>query len=183
LYARENEPPVIEDSDCDSDICTVCRSRSSDQVDTCADIRTIESSSFYTMVVAHKDYRQAKITFSGINLKNVTEIAIHENPGNDFYKCETGWGTACDWEKYTRNVDWGYYSRNNGNCSWCQTQCTNDPNCWAIECGDGYCSWWKNGTCSYDDVMEPSDETLPPHFYTCRKRNIGPRGPTRRPRR
>jgi len=74
LYASKDSPPVIEDSDCDSDICTVCRSRSSDQVDTCAEIHTIDTSSFYTMVVAHKDYREAKVTFSGINLKSVTEI-------------------------------------------------------------------------------------------------------------
>merc|ERR1719510_275110 len=55
LYARENKYPEIEDSDCDRHICTVCRERSADEIDTCNDITT-NSSYFYAMVVAHTSH-------------------------------------------------------------------------------------------------------------------------------
>jgi len=71
LYAREGSPPKIQNSDCDD--CPLCRSRSSQLKDSCDGISTFHGSQFYTMVVAHKDYRRAKITFSALNLNNVTE--------------------------------------------------------------------------------------------------------------
>ena len=70
LYAREGSPPKIQNSDCDD--CPMCRSRSSQLTDNCENIHTL-TSSFYTLVVAHKAYNDAKLTFSAINLQNVTE--------------------------------------------------------------------------------------------------------------
>jgi len=78
LYAREGAYPVIDGSDCDADICKVCRSRASDEIDTCHDINVVDSSYFYVMVNAHKDYSGGKITFSGINFKNATKIPLDE---------------------------------------------------------------------------------------------------------
>ena len=59
------------------------------------------------------------------------------------------WNNHCGWENYTEGVDWGYYSKNNSDCVFCQEQCSNDSNCGAVECGGSanYCSWWKNGNC------------------------------------
>merc|ERR1712018_688493 len=71
LYAKEGSPPKIQNSDCDN--CPLCRSRSSQLTDNCDNVHSI-SSSFYTMVVAHKPYNHAKVTFSAINLQNVTDI-------------------------------------------------------------------------------------------------------------
>jgi hypothetical protein len=45
------------------------------------------------------------------------------------------------------NVDWGYFSKTEGDCAACQTLCDSDDNCGAVECNDGYCSWWKVGLC------------------------------------
>jgi len=71
LYAREGSPPIIQNSDCDS--CPLCRSRSSQLSDNCERIDAFNGT-FYAMVVAHKMYRDARITFSGMNLMNVTHI-------------------------------------------------------------------------------------------------------------
>jgi len=38
--------------------------------------------------------------------------------------------------------------------------CDADSNCWAVECGGDYCSWWKNGVCGVSE----SDST----YHTCR---------------
>jgi len=73
LYAREEEPPKVENSDCDPEMCLLCRSRSSQLRDSCSNIDTLHGTQFYAMVVAHKPYREAKITFSGLNLREVTK--------------------------------------------------------------------------------------------------------------
>jgi len=73
LYAREDSAPKIQNSDCDD--CPLCRSRSSQLRDSCDSIDTQHGNSFYAMVVAHKDYINATITFSALNLANVTETS------------------------------------------------------------------------------------------------------------
>ena len=70
---REDSPPKIQNSDCDD--CPLCRSRSSQLRDSCDSIDTQHGDSFYAMVVAHKDYINATITFSALNLSNVTETS------------------------------------------------------------------------------------------------------------
>ena len=50
LFCREGAYPVIDGSDCDADICKVCRSRASDEIDTCHDINVVDSSYLYVMV-------------------------------------------------------------------------------------------------------------------------------------
>ena len=71
LLFREESQPKIQNSDCDD--CPLCRSRSSNLKDSCSNINTLHGDSFYAMVVAHKDYREAKVTFSALNLKSVNE--------------------------------------------------------------------------------------------------------------
>ena len=68
---REDAPPKIQNSDCDN--CPLCRSRSSQLTDNCERIN-VDNGTFYTMVVAHKAFRDCIITFSGMNLQNVTDI-------------------------------------------------------------------------------------------------------------
>ena len=63
----------------------------------------------------------------------------------DQHACED---IGCNWSDYIENQDWGYYSTTEGDCEPCQDKCDQDQNCGAVECGDGYCSWWKVGTCS-----------------------------------
>ena len=48
-----------------------------------------------------------------------------------------------------KDEDWGYYSKNNSDCAFCQDKCINDTNCGGVECGGkiNYCSWWKQGRC------------------------------------
>ena len=70
LYGKTESVPEIEESDCDD--CSLCRSRSSQLTDQC-EISTATSNIFYVAVVAHKDYRNAKITFTGTNLESVDE--------------------------------------------------------------------------------------------------------------
>ena len=85
-------------------------------------------------------YSLAKLFFYSFSISLVTP----------YYKCEH---KACSWSEYTEDVDWGFYSKENNDCTWCQTQCSNGPNCGAVECGNnyGYCIWWKNGKCDYED--------------------------------
>jgi len=71
LYAREDAPPKIQNSDCDN--CPLCRSRSSQLTDSCERIN-VDNGTFYTMVVAHKEFNNCVVTFSGMNLQNVTDI-------------------------------------------------------------------------------------------------------------
>jgi len=73
LYAREASSPVIENSDCDSRICTLCRERSTALTDSCEDIN-IDGDTFYVMAVTHKPHQNGTLTFSGLNLRNVIEL-------------------------------------------------------------------------------------------------------------
>jgi len=75
LYAREDAPPKIQNSDCDN--CPLCRSRSSQLSDNCERIN-VDNGTFYTMVIAHKAFRDCTLTFSGMNLQNVTDITDGE---------------------------------------------------------------------------------------------------------
>lgn len=75
------------------------------------------------------------------------------------YTCEK---KGCHWSRYVKNQDWGYYSETDGDCFKCQDQCNKDANCGAVECGEGYCSWWKVGKCSKADEFTDT-------FNTCRK--------------
>ena len=77
------------------------------------------------------------------------------------YKCDTN---ACKWGNYKKSIDWGYYSKTDDDCVKCQRKCTLDPNCGAVECGEGYCSWWKSGKCR--SLSERNGNT-----NTCRKGN------------
>ena len=73
FFFREDSAPKIQNSDCDD--CPLCRSRSSQLRDSCDSIDTQHGNSFYAMVVAHKDYINATITFSALNLDEVTETS------------------------------------------------------------------------------------------------------------
>ena len=73
FFFREDSAPKIQNSDCDD--CPLCRSRSSQLRDSCDSIDTQHGNSFYAMVVAHKDYINATITFSALNLDQVTETS------------------------------------------------------------------------------------------------------------
>lgn len=79
LYAREDVPPEIDNSNCDN--CPLCKSRQSNREDSCTDISTEEGDSFYLMVTAHKNYRVATIKVSGYNLKSVRDIKKMEEGG------------------------------------------------------------------------------------------------------
>ena len=82
------------------------------------------------------------------------------------YKC---YHKACEWLPEQENITWGYYSKSNGDCSDCLAMCDKNIrniSCGAVECGDGYCSWWQNYTCnSYDQF---SIDTMG-SFHTCLK--------------
>ena len=75
------------------------------------------------------------------------------------YTCEK---KGCHWTDYEENKDWGYYSKTDGDCFTCQDSCNKDDNCGSVECGEDYCSWWKDQTCS-------REEELVALYYTCRK--------------
>ncbi len=70
LYAKEREPPKIENSNCAD--CPLCKSRDPDLEDSCYGISTFRNNKFFVTVTAHKRYTGATITFAGHNLKNVT---------------------------------------------------------------------------------------------------------------
>ena len=72
LYARLDDLPQINNSNCDD--CPLCKARSSSLTDKCGSFDTPGNSTFYVAVVAHKDYINCTITFSGSNLANVMEI-------------------------------------------------------------------------------------------------------------
>ena len=67
----------------------------------------------------------------------------------------------CPWDKYVKGQDWDYYLETGGDCESCKQRCNKDRNCGAIECGGGYCSWWKNGIC------EIGDDSIS-RYFTCR---------------
>lgn len=65
------------------------------------------------------------------------------------YECTKA---SCFWNKYQENKDWGYYDDLGGDCKACTDRCDTDSNCWAVECGGDYCSWWKPGICKESDA-------------------------------
>ena len=73
IFFREASSPVIENSDCDSRICTLCRARSTALTDSCEDI-IINGDTFYVMAVTHKPHQNGTLTFSGLNLRTVIEL-------------------------------------------------------------------------------------------------------------
>ena len=74
------------------------------------------------------------------------------------YTCEY---RSCYWSSFEKDEDWGYYSEIGGDCSACRSECSNDPNCWAVECGNTYCSWWRIGKCKAEERTS--------FDYTCQK--------------
>ena len=56
------------------------------------------------------------------------------------YQC---FDKTCFWDMDAENIDWGYYSTTNGNCSLFMDTCSKNSDCEAVECGEVYCSWWK----------------------------------------
>ena len=60
------------------------------------------------------------------------------------YKCTN---TVCIWGNHRENVDWGYLTKITGDCKSCIDRCDEEQFCQAVECGNGYCSWWKNNKC------------------------------------
>ena len=73
----------------------------------------------------------------------------------------------CDWADYIETGDWGYYSKNNSDCNFCQKKCDMDNNCSGVECGGriNYCAWWKVGKC----ITEREKDVDDPHHVTCTK--------------
>ena len=76
-------------------------------------------------------------------MSNITQ-EIFQLLGPDSYVCDR---TACIWKFKQENTDWGYYSKTNGDCVTCKRTCDNDTMCGGVECGQGYCSWWKIDAC------------------------------------
>ena len=71
----------------------------------------------------------------------------------------------CFWtSSYIQGQDWDYYSKTDGDCNKCKQRCTNDIYCGAIECGNNYCSWWKNGKCKVGDSDDSNTRV-----FTCRR--------------
>ena len=70
------------------------------------------------------------------------------------------------------DTDWGYYSRNNSDCSFCQSKCTAHSSCIGVECGltINYCSWWKRGSCARDAERTKENKIN----YSCFKRGESP---------
>ena len=48
------------------------------------------------------------------------------------------------------NIDFGFYSKNDSNCSICRDKCSSDNRCGAYECGgtNNICAWWAVGQCT-----------------------------------
>ena len=81
------------------------------------------------------------------------------------YECSNN---GCLWGDYTKDTDWGYYDRNqDADCLACQSKCNGDSDCTGVECGGGYCSWWKNACTT--QVEENS--VLPGAIMQCNKQD------------
>ena len=85
---------------------------------------------------------------------------MHFNLCLVFYNCVH---EGCSWKDFDENIDWGHYSKVDGDCGNCKGLCNNDTNCGAVECGKTYCSWWKVERCSN------STEQLSASVMMCRK--------------
>ena len=63
------------------------------------------------------------------------------------------------------DIDWGYFTKDSGDCKVCKERCSNDDNCGGVECGEkiSYCSWWGRGIC-----IDALEKTIEEDFYeTC----------------
>ena len=80
---------------------------------------------------------------------------LHSNT-NETYKCTN---TVCKWEDDRKNIDWGYLTNSTGNCTFCINLCDQELFCQAVECGNGYCSWWKNDKCNHPYRLDKTLET------------------------
>ena len=87
-------------------------------------------------------------------------------PAIENYVC---YHNGCDWSTKKENTDWAYYSKTNGECMACVGTCNNDSNCGGIECGGGYCSWWRKGACMSHELKPVED----PSVTTCLNTTAG----------
>ena len=106
----------------------------------------------------------ATLKVTSLKCKVVTQFGtcssrLTHNNATGGYECLD---ISCYWDLTKNDDEWGYYSKTIGDCKWCTEQCTADPNCDAVECGSGYCSWWKTGTCPLSNANASSDT------HTCR---------------
>ena len=78
---------------------------------------------------------------------------------------------GCNKKEYENNTDYGFYSKENGNCDICIGLCDSDKECEGIECGWNYCSWWKNGKCKkrQEYTIKSSVLKVLPALKTCIK--------------
>ena len=72
----------------------------------------------------------------------------------DYYTCYNG--QACVIDKSKENIDWGYYSKENGNCEECRAQCDGDSNCDGYDCNHGQCLWWTKEACNSKTIRSSS---------------------------
>ena len=86
---------------------------------------------------------------------------------------------GCRIYKYKNASDYGFYSRNDSNCSLCQMKCSLKKNCGAVRCGglkapetpnsdsSPGCLWWRTDVCVDDYwVYDQKDYE---YGYTCYK--------------
>ena len=96
------------------------------------------------------------------------------------YNCTSAF---CEKHPFTKDVDFGYYSLEKwwNSCSWCQSECSNDPECVAFECvdkstltpmqyldvlhSDNKCIWWRKDTCKMSNTTTMLGKT----YKTCWK--------------
>ena len=68
----------------------------------------------------------------------------------------------CDRDRYEQYIDWGYYSKTNGDCTYCKGLCTDDIDCGGVECKlntkNHHCIWWKVGKCSSPSEITQAKE-------------------------
>ena len=91
--------------------------------------------------------------YAGDGVKTLSSSA------NVTYICER---KTCTWYSEGEEIDWGYFTKKDGNCSSCIDMCDNHLGCQAVECEGDYCSWWKNDKC----VTPNADSSL---IQTCVK--------------
>lgn len=71
------------------------------------------------------------------------------------------------------NITLSYDNISTSNCDVCQTECFNDPNCWAVTCSDtqdgsvAHCTWWKNGVCELNVAKHDNSP-----YQMCRQTGI-----------
>ena len=96
----------------------------------------------------------------------VTPIEITERTD---YLCSK---PTCPFKNYLTNIDYGYYSYSNGDCESCKSDCTNDMNCGAVECGRNQCTWWRNGVCTTENERTWNRKKTSHNLQTCIKPDV-----------